>query len=163
MSLTPGHEELEEMIPAAALDILEPAELEQVLAHVRNHPECAKLFQEYREAAATLALELPGGRFDPLRAKAVRSRIMARAEARTSNGGGRRTAGRALGPRIGQWLGWAVAAGLSGILFVHHSVHRPLDYGWLAAGVLVVVLVGLALYARGQRRRVAELEKETRQ
>ncbi len=160
MSLT--HEELEEMLPAAALDILEPTELEQVLAYARDHPECAKLLQEYRDAAARLSLGLPRRRLDPVRAGALRSSLMARAAGRTGGRVDGRTEGPALGLRIGQWMGWAVAAGLASILLVHHSVHRSLDYGWLAAGILVVVLMGLAIYARGQRRRVVELEKKTR-
>ena len=51
-----------------------------------------------------------------------------------------------------------VAAGLAGILLVHHSVHRPLDYGWLAAAFLGVVLLAVGIYAGVQRRRVTELE-----
>lgn len=51
-----------------------------------------------------------------------------------------------------------VAAGLAGILLVHHSVHRPLDHGWLVAGLLVMVLLAVGIYARMQRRRVVELQ-----
>lgn len=153
MSLT--HEELEEMIPAAALDILTPTELEHVLAHVRDHPECAKLLQEYREAAAALALELPAGQFDPAQSRALRARLLARA--RTGKSASPSSSRRASSV-IYQWSGWMVAAGLAGVVLVHHSIHRPLDYGWLAAGVLVVVLLALGVYVRVQRKRLAALE-----
>ena len=155
MSLTPSHEELEEMIPAAALDILEPTELELVLAYVRDHPECAKLLQEYREAAAALALGLPGRQLDPVRARALRARLIARARTDQSTplSGSRRATSI-----IYQWSGWMVAAGLAGVVLVHHSIHRPLDYGWLTAGLMVVILLGLGVYARVQRSRVSALE-----
>jgi hypothetical protein len=152
MSLT--HEEIEEMLPAAALDILEPTELEHVLAYVRDHPECAKLLQEYRDAAANLSLGIPHRQLDPLRARALRSRLIARAQTSAPT----RSRSREATSLIYRWSGWMVAAGLAGVLLVHHSVHRPLDHGWLAAGGLVVIVLGLGIYARAQRSRVAELE-----
>ena len=165
MSLTPGHEELREMLPAAALEILEATELEQLLIHVRECPECTKLLEEYREAAAAVALHLPGRRLDPARALAMRTRLVARAMGQKGGRPGvpanRRTGGQGGRPgrrRLDRWLGVAVAAGLSGLLLIHHSVHVPLDYGWLAAGVLLLVLVGVGIYARVQRRRMTELE-----
>ena len=54
-----------------------------------------------------------------------------------------------------------VAAGLAGILLVHHSVHRPLDYGWLAAAFLGVVLLAVGVDARVQRNRLVELERRS--
>ena len=165
MSLTPGHEELQEMLPAAALEILEATEMEQLLIHVRECPECTKLLEEYREAAAAVSLHLPGRRLDPARAQAMRTRLLVRAMGQTGGTTGvradRQTGGQVGRPgrrRLDRWLGLAVAAGLSGILLIHHSVHVPLDYGWLAAGVLLLVLVGVGIYARVQRRRMTELE-----
>jgi hypothetical protein len=166
MSLTPSHEELEEMLPAAALDILEPAELEHVLAYVRDHPECAKLLQEYREAAAALSLQLPqAGQLAPDRSAILRARLLAKAR------GDRRSAvptPRRAATLIYQWSGWMVAAGLASVLLVHHSVHRPLDYGWLATGALLAILTAVGIYARVQRgrataleQRVADLERRT--
>jgi hypothetical protein len=49
---------------------------------------------------------------------------------------------------------------MGGILLVHHSVHRTVDYGWLLAGVLSFVLVGFLVYARKQQRRAAELQQQ---
>lgn len=146
------HEEMQEMLPAAALEILEGAELERLLTHLGECPECAELLREYRDAAAGLALLAPPRAMDPLRSSALRTRLLTRVRASR----GTRTT-RVL--RVDAWLGWMVAAGLAGVLLVHHSVHRTLHYGWLVAGILTFALVGLAGYARKQRRRVAELEK----
>jgi hypothetical protein len=41
---------------------------------------------------------------------------------------------------------------------VHHSVHRPVDYGWFAAGLLTLVLLAIAIYGRVQRARTVALE-----
>ena len=165
MSLTPGHEELQEMLPAAALEILEATDLEQLLIHVRECPECTKLLEEYREAAISVAGQLPVRRLDPARAEAMRTRLVARAMGQMGGRPGvpanRRTGGQGGRPgrrRLDRWLGVAVAAGLSSLLLIHHSVHVPLDYGWLAAGVLLLVVLGLGIYARKQRRRASALQ-----
>jgi hypothetical protein len=50
-----------------------------------------------------------------------------------------------------------VAAGLAGLLLVHHSVHRPIAYGWLAAGVLTFLVIALGVYVRVQQARLAAL------
>ena len=152
MSSVAGHGEIQEKLPAAALTMLDPAEMEQVRVHIRECPECARLLEEYRAAATALSLQLPRTPMDPVQSDALRARLLARARANP-----RKLVTRKVSSMIYQWSGWMVAAGLAGILLVHHSVHRPLDYGWLAAGVLVVALLGLGIYAWVQRRRVAEL------
>lgn len=145
MNLGPDHEAVQEMLAAAALGMLEGAELQQVVAHTSGCAECARLLQEYREAAANLALMLPAQRLDPARSARMKARLIARV--RADKGKGVTSAWRA-----DRWIGLAAAAGLAGLLLVHHSVHRPLDYGWLAAGILAVVLAGVGVYARLQRR-----------
>ena len=150
MSSVPGHPEVLEKLPAAALTILEPTEMDQVQAHIRACSECATLLEEYREAATILSLSIPPTHMDPARSDALRKRLLVRARTRSRNTLKAST-------MIYRWSGWMVAAGLAGILLMHHSVHRPLDYGWLAAGVLLIALLGLGIYAWVQRRRVAEL------
>ena len=147
MSSAQSHEQLQEMLPAAALDILEGPELEPVLAHTRDCAECARLLQEYRDGAATLALGLPARQMDPLRSVRLRSRLMARVRADGQQRGSRG------GARVGQWAGWLIAASLAGVLLIHHSVHRTVDYGWLTAGGLTLLLVGVAAFAMVQRNR----------
>jgi hypothetical protein len=153
MSHTPNHAELQEILPAAALEMLDPAEAERVLAHVRDCEECAGLLRQYRDAAAVLALQLPARPMSSERASATRARLLARARSDRAI-----PITRKASSMIYQWSGWMVAAGLTGILLVHHSVHRPLDHGWLAAGVLVVILLVVGIYAVVQRRRISELE-----
>ena len=150
MSSVPDHSDIQEKLPAAALVILEPTEMDQVQAHIRACPECATLLEEYREAATILSLSIPPTHMDPARREALRKRLLVWARTRPRST-------RKASAMIYQWSGWMVAAGLASILLMHHSVHRPLDYGWLAAGVLVIALLGLGIYAWVQRRRVAEL------
>ena len=152
MSSVPGHAEIQEQLPAAALAILEPAEMEQVRDHVRECPECARLLEEYRAAATVMSLQLPPVPMDVPRNDLLRARLLARAKAAPNK------VTRKAGSMIYQWSGWMVAAGLAGILLVHHSIHRPLDHGWLAAAFLGVVLLAVGTYAWVQRRRVAELQ-----
>ena len=145
MNPGPDHEAVQELLAAAALGLLEDAELQRVMAHTSDCPECARLLQEYRETAVNLALMLPPQRLDPARSARTKARLLARVRAEKGKGTiHARTAGR--------WAGWLVAAGLAGIVLMHHSVHRPVDYGWLAAGILALVLVGVGVYARLQRR-----------
>lgn len=152
MSSVPGHAEMQEKLAAAALGILNSAEMDQIRAHIRGCPECATLLEEYRDTATALALQLPHAQMEASRSDALRDRLLARAKATPNK------VTRKASSMIYQWSGWMVAAGLAGILLVHHSVHRPLDHGWLAAGLLVMVLLAVGIYARAQRRRVVELQ-----
>jgi hypothetical protein len=146
------HEEMQELLPAAALEILDGAELDQLLVHLGECAECTGLLREYREVAASLALLAPAVGMEPSRSAALRRRLMARVQADRGT-----RAARVL--RVDRWMGWLVAASLAGVLLVHHSVHRTVDYGWLAAGILTFVLVGLGVYARIQQRRASLLRE----
>lgn len=163
MNTTPTHEEVHEMLSAAALDILDSADLERVLVHARDCAECRQLLGEFREVVAALVRLLPSRQMDPARAALLRARLIARAQ-ESLPGGAADPKVAAVIPRSSRaasladrWSGWMVAAGLAGVLLVHHAVHRPLDYGWLAAGALAVFLIALGVYARVQRRRVSVL------
>ncbi|HEV8176761.1 MAG TPA: zf-HC2 domain-containing protein [Gemmatimonadales bacterium] len=146
------HDEMLELLPAAALEILDGAELRRLQAHLPGCPGCAELLSQYRDAAAGLALQVPVDAMNPGRSAAVRDRLLTRVRAG-------RTTKTARGLRVDGWLGWMVAAGMAGILLVHHSVHQTVDYGWLLSGVLVFVLMGLLVYVRKQQRRAAELQQ----
>lgn len=149
-----GHDEVRDMLPAAALEILDGDELRRVVAHTGGCAECAELLDEYRSVTFALTDLLPPSA--PPRSAALRARLLARA--RQERGGAPETARP---PRItsvvNMWMGWAVAAGLAGVVLMHHAVHRPLDYGWLATGALVLLLVVIGGYARLQRSRVSAL------
>jgi anti-sigma factor RsiW len=157
MSQTPVHAELQELLPGAALDILDEGEMEILRAHVAECPECDQLLYAYRQAAAAVALGAPRVPMDSHRAQSARARLVSRAQAGKVVS---LSSSRKAFSMITQWSGWMVAAGLTGILLVHHSVHRPLAYGWLVSGLLVVLLLGLGIYAGVQRGRVTALETQ---
>lgn len=165
MNAKPDHEELQEMLPEAALEILERTDLQRVLAHTRDCAECAQLLGEYQEVAAALALQLPPQEADPDRLAVIRARLLSRARgdlrARAADPEvatvprSRRTAAIA-----DRWMGWTVAAALAGVLLMHHAIHQPVQYGWLVAGAVTLVLVAVAVYARVQRGRVSALQRQ---
>lgn len=137
------------MLAALALDILDPPDRDRVLAHLQECEECTRAVTEYRLVTADLGLLAPSRDLDPDRSAALRARLVQRARDEIP-----RPAARVPALLAGPWIGWAVAAGLAGVVLVHHAVHRPLDYGWLVAGILMIVLVGLAWYASRQRERL---------
>lgn len=166
MSTSPTHEELQEMLPAAALGTADPAGLQMVHAHVQQCEACASLLEDYRDVVAGLALQLPERAMTPGRRPSVRSRLLARL--RSSSGEspaaplhtGARGTWRGAGPLMSRWAGWAVAASLAGVLLMHHAVHRPLNYGWLVAGALGLLALVLGIYASWQGGRVAKLTED---
>ena len=153
------HTEWAELLPAAALDLLEDHELHRVEAHTRECTECSRLLQDYRDAAASIGMGLPSDPLDRDHSQLIRAELLARAgnlERRSISESAPR-AGFTAG-RVPAWTGWAVAAGLAGVLLVHHGFHRPVAYGWVVAGMLAIILVGVGVYALAQRARVAELQ-----
>ncbi len=149
VSFESSHEELRDLVPAAALGALDDMDLRRVMAHTQGCAECAGLLSEYREVTVALAALLPPGEVP--HHHSLRGRILARARE------DRRRTGFHGAAAVNMWMGWAVAAGLAGVLLMHHAVHRPLDFGWLTAGALALALVGTAVYARIQRHRALEL------
>lgn len=159
MMAAPSHRDIQDCLPALALDALEGSELAEVTDHLRDCQACADLLREYRAAAAGLALALPRESWPPEQAQRVRARLLDRVHA------GRHASASSSGNTTGamlRWSGWLVAAGLGGVLLIHHSIHRPVEYGWMAAGALWLALVGIGIYAWTQRRRVAALEAAAR-
>ena len=155
------------MLPAAALDILESSDRQRVLEHLPDCPECTRLLAEYRDVSAALPLLVPDRLLDADRSDALRSRLMTRVRGE-SNSAAEPPKTTAQSPvtrptftpaKWTGWLGWAVAAGLAGLLLVHHSVHRPVAYGWLAAGVLTFLVIALGVYVRIQQARLAALRE----
>jgi anti-sigma-K factor RskA len=161
MSATLSHDQAEQLLPAAALEILEGDELLEVAAHVQQCARCAALLESYREVVAGLATRLPEQEFPSHRSARVRDRLLARVAGGAAGVGLISPRHRSTG-WVGRWAGWAVAAGMAGVLVVHHAVHRPVAYGWLIAGVLVLLLVALAVYTRAQKERIMALEQRLR-
>jgi hypothetical protein len=160
------HNQVDELLPAAALEILEGQELAQVLDHTRACGECGRLLDEYREVAAAVALVLPPEPLEAERSVRLRERLLARARRDPPASATGRTSVASARPRgggIDRWAGWAVAAGLVGVLLTHHGFHRPLAYGWVVAGVAVIALAALGVYAMVQRARITALEERLAQ
>jgi hypothetical protein len=156
------HAELEELLPAAALDILDGNELLEVTTHTRDCAQCALQLESYREAVAGLGNALPQWPLDPARSARLRARVLARAAGKDPVRRDVVAPARAKDPAGGWagWAGWAVAAGLSGVLLVHHSVHRPVAYGWLIAGILTLILLAVVLQLQRQRARISALQDQ---
>jgi hypothetical protein len=152
------HDILEQLLPAAALEILEGEELLRVTAHAAQCAECARLLESYREVLSSVATTLPLRRLDPTRSDRLRARLLLRAGHPPAPASAASPA-RRLTQVVDRWAGWAVAAALAGVLLVHHSVHRPLAYGWLAAGILTIVILALAIYIRHLRTRMSALDR----
>jgi hypothetical protein len=166
MNQTSSHQEVNELLPAAALEILEGEELGLVLAHAGECAECSRRSDEYRLEVAALALALFSQPMRPARKGQLRKRLLARARndppaGATEPHGAARARSRWGG--VDRWAGWAVAAGLAGVLLVHHGFHRPLAYGWVVAGVATIALVAFGVYAMVQRGRVSALEDQLAQ
>lgn len=162
MKATLGHDQLEQLLPAAALEILEGDELLELTAHLQECARCAELLESYREVVAGLATRLPERALPSDRSARVRARLLARVARGDTDTSQLASPTRQSGTWVGRWGGWVVAAGMAGVLVVHHAVHRPVAYGWLVAGVLVLLLVGLVVYTQAQKDRITALEQRLR-
>lgn len=166
MSTVPGHLEIQELLPAAALACLTAAESDGVQAHVARCPQCARILSEYQEVVGTMSLLVPERGFSRARREVVWTRLQARIHQATdiqATDIASVTRPAAALPRwegqvAGRWAGWAVAAGLGGVLLMHHAVHRPVDYGWLAAGAMGIIVVVLAIIVGMQSRKLTDLQ-----
>ena len=78
MKETLSHDQLEQLLPAAALEILEGDELLEVAAHIQECSRCAALLESYREVVADLATKLPEQALPSDRSARVRARLLAR-------------------------------------------------------------------------------------
>lgn len=150
MTESSSHEQLQAALSAEALGALAGPEREALLAHLERCGACRERLEELREAVGALAYAAPPAHLDPERSARIRARLLARAR----RGGGRSGIGR-----ITAASGWLVAAGLAALLLTHHSFHRPLSLGWVAAAVLGIVLFLVGLYAVAQRREVSALRE----
>jgi hypothetical protein len=160
MNQTSSHQEVDGLLPAAALEILDSEELGRVLVHAGECSECARRLDDFRRAVAALALALPSQPMPAGRSGQLRERLLARAPNPPASATKTKSAARARSRwgSVDRWAGWAVAAGLAGVLLVHHGFHRPLAYGWVVAGIATIALVAFGVYATMQRDRVSALE-----
>src|SRR4051794_39853057 len=101
------HAELEQLLPAAALEILEGTELLGVTAHVRECAQCALQLQSYREAVAGLTSVLPQRPLDPTRSARLRARVLARAAGKRAVPVEHAPSSASTKDSGGGWAGWA--------------------------------------------------------
>jgi hypothetical protein len=165
MTEGPTHQELQDTLPAAALEILESGELQVVLAHAAECAQCAQSLEEYREVIAALAGLLPRPSLEDASLSRIRARLLGRARQELAGPANDAVAAplpsrRGLSAVLGyRWTGWMAAAGMAGVLLVHHAIHRPLAYGWLAAGILTLGSIVLGVVALAQGRRASALRR----
>ena len=71
---------MQDMLPAAALEILDGAELQLVMAHAGTCPS-AELLEEYRQVPPASLARRPAGQLDPGSVARRPGRLLARARA----------------------------------------------------------------------------------
>jgi len=127
-----------ELLPAAALDALDPDEMTGVMVHVRTCESCAAELRALRNAAEGMAYAAPAVPMSADRRDAMRARLLARARAGKEVPLNERSAAPA---RPSQWSSWIAAA----------------------ACVLLAVSVGVSLWLmrdRSQLERAVHLASE---
>jgi anti-sigma-K factor RskA len=95
-----SHEAAREALEALALDALDAAERESVLAHVAGCDECRRELASLERTAAQLALAAPAAPMPAARRDRVRARLVARAAADRPAEGGVADAPRDVLPRM---------------------------------------------------------------
>lgn len=153
-----GHGTAQPLLAPYALGALDAAERRAVEMHVAGCGVCRGELQELEATVTLLAEAAEFGPPDLERLARVRTRLMARVESteRASADDARLPSGETGWQAAG---GWLTAAVLASLLLLHHSFHRPLMYGWLAAGGLGLALVGTGYYAYRLRTRLRRLER----
>ena len=130
----PGDHPIEELLPAYALNALEPAEREQVEAHLAGCDRCAATLAQHLEVSSALAL----GHLSVIPSAALRARVLGPSE----------EPAMALGPpRAGPW-GVSWTGGTARVL------------GAVAA-TLVLAVVGLSVFAVNQNDRIGRMEDDS--
>ncbi len=166
-----SHDEMTDLLAAEALDLLVPEERRGLVDHLEVCGSCARELSGLRAAAASLAFLPPEIPMESARSQRVRARLLERARNDVMAGGSKAAAGSTpsddaqIVPRAGRrrldisgMVGWAVAAGLASLLLTHHTFHRPLEIGWIAASVLGITLAVLGIYVAVLRNRLRRLD-----
>jgi hypothetical protein len=120
MSITRSHEQIEELVAADALDGLEPAERDRLVAEMAAHgpdcPDCARLLTRYSEVAGWLALALHPA---PL-TEGAEERLIAAARGEPEHGepehGGAAERPMPAAPPVTRWRRWVATAAAAAVL-----------------------------------------------
>jgi hypothetical protein len=165
MSQKPTHEEMQGILASDTVPVVSGPEWERLCAHLAECEACRSDLAELYPDLTWPSEPLPGAAMDRARSQRVRARLLARAIAEAADISGEpnpgvRTARASPRRRASTWTGWAVAAGMAGLLLTHHAFHRPLELGWIAAATLALLLVGVGVYAMVQREQTAALRDQ---
>lgn len=157
-----GHAVVSELLGAYADGALGEEELRRVEAHLAECERCRREVIVQTAVRAHLMAGAPPPASPALRQRIARITTPVEEVGRPTAapdppGSRRRTSG---GSRGASWAGWGVAAGFAALLLTHHSFHRPLQFGWVVASALGLLLAAVAAYALRQRARVADLREE---
>lgn len=155
MSGMDEHATLRALVASERPETLSEEQIERLLGHAADCKECAAELNDF--AAAAILAQAPAVRFDPGRSTRVKERLLARARLRVEPAAP--PARAATGHWIPHGSGWLAAAAMGVALITHHGFHEPLRAGWLVAAGFAILALGLAVYLRAQRQRLAELEQ----
>ena len=155
MSGVDEHATLRAVVASERPETLSEAQIERLLSHAAECADCAAELNDF--AAAAILAQTPEVRFDPERSARVKERLLARTRIRLEPSAPPVRA--AVPRRMPLGSGWLAAAAMGVALITHHGFHEPLRAGWLVAAGFAIIALGLAVHARGQRRRLADLEQ----
>jgi hypothetical protein len=159
MSGMDEHATLRAVVASERPETLSEEQIERLLSHAADCTDCAAELNDF--AAAAILAQAPAVRFDPERSARVRERVLARTRIRVEPAAPQAVPPVRNSSRAGMMRGsgWLAAAAMGVALITHHGFHEPLRAGWLVAAGFAIIALGLAVYARAQRQRLADLEQ----
>ena len=158
MSGPDEHATLCAVVASQRPETLSEEQIERLLRHAAECAGCAAELNDF--AASAILAQAPAVHFDPERSARVRERLLARTRLRLEAAAPpARAANRHAFPYAS---GWLAAAAMAIALITHHGFHEPLRAGWLVAAGFAMIALGLAIHARAQRQRLADLEHRLR-
>ncbi|HEX8361238.1 MAG TPA: hypothetical protein VF613_14080 [Longimicrobium sp.] len=152
MSRPHEHDALRALAAAGRPEALAPEEIDRVLRHADECPDCSAELRDF--AARAILAQAPELHLAPEHSARLRARVLAQTAPVRARPAPRRS------PALTRGSGWLAAAAMAVALITHHGFHEPLRAGWLAAGAFALLALGLAIYADHQRRRLADLEQQ---
>jgi hypothetical protein len=140
-----------ELLAAAARGRISASDRQRLVDHVAECDSCRRALEGVHLSTPLGTAGIPP--LSPERSAAIRARLVARAAS------DRRIEARVAAPwrRLPSGAGWLVAAGLASLLVSHHAFHRPLQLGWVVAGILAILCFGLGVQAFARMKEVRDL------
>ncbi|MGH7626838.1 MAG: anti-sigma factor [Gemmatimonadaceae bacterium] len=153
------HEESMDLLPAAALEALDPEEMAGVMVHVGACESCAAELRALRNAAESMAYAAPDVPMSAERRDALRARLLARARTGKKASLSERAAAPA---RVSRWSPWiAAAACVLLAVSVGFSLWLTRDRSQLERAVRLASERGAALRTETDSLRALVAERDT--